>query len=285
VPLMVAKWALAALAAAALAGCTSGPLAGPAPAPLPASAPEAAAPAPAAEETAAEEQRDRYIMHALADGPPAPLKGRREIALGTGFFIAPDLVMTNFHVAGNCAALTVGNGIEGRELLAKLVAGSRADDLAVIQTDAAAGRPARFETALYTESGQDLAVVGYPEHGLAVLEAELSPVSAREQDLLTPRPRYFFHGAIRLGNSGSPVLDDTGAVVGVVSAKIDTVAVYRRTGRVVDDIGFAIANRTVFDFLKRSDIPYLPALPARGLTAPELLTKANSFVRQIGCWQ
>jgi len=276
---VVARGLLSALAVVGIAGCTANPLSRPPPAPAVAMSP----PPPA--ETKAEERRDRYIERALEQAPPAGLQGRREIGVGTGFFIAPDKVLTNYHVAGQCAAVTVGNGVEGKEVHAKLVAGSPSDDLAVIETAAPMAEPARFETALYTETGNNLAVVGYPEHGLVVLEAELRPISAREQDLVSARPRYFFHGSVHPGNSGSPVLDDTGAVVGVVVAKVDTVAVYQRSGHVVDDIGFAIANRTVFDFLRRSAIAYLPARPSRGLTPDQLLKKANGFVRQVGCWR
>ncbi len=281
VPAGAARLTFLTLAGLGIAGCAAGPL----PGPPPAAAPAVAAPMPATGETRAEEQRDRYIERALTRAPPAGLKGRREVGVGTGFFIAPDKVLTNYHVAGICTALTVGNGIEGKEVEAKLVARSPSDDLAVIETAAPMGKPARFETALYTETGADLAVVGYPAHGLAVLEAELSPISAREQDLTAAHRHYFFHGSVQPGNSGSPVLDDTGAVVGIVSAKVDTVAIYRKTGRIVDNIGVAIANRTVFDFLHRSAVAFLPALPSRGLAPEQLLKKANGFVRQVGCWR
>lgn len=280
-----ARALLSALACAAIAACTLGPPPGPASAPNPAPAASSAAPAPGAAQSA-EAERERYIAHALAaDVRPPGLVGHRHIGAGTGFYIAPDKILTNFHVAGRCAMLTVGNGVEGKEVPAKLIAGDPADDLAVLQTAPIAAEPARFETALYTETGQGLAIVGYPEHGLVVLEAELSPVSAREGDLVAPRKNFPFTGGVRRGNSGSPVLDDSGAVIGVVVAKVDTVRVYQRTGHIVDDIGVAIANRTVFAFLHSNKIDFMPALPGEGLAPGQLLQRAHAFVRQIGCWQ
>ena len=79
--------------------------------------------------------------------------------------------------------------------------------------------------------------------------------------------------------------DDSGAVIGVVVAKVDTVRIYQRTGHIVDDIGVAIANRTVFAFLRSNKIDFMPALPGEGLAPGQLLHKAHAFVRQIGCWQ
>lgn len=257
-------------------------------------APPAAQPArpsaparPAAASGQAEAAREQYILHALHESrPPRGLTGHREIALGTGFYISRSEVLTNFHVVGNCGGLTVGNGVEGREMTAHLVAGDQAADLAVIATAPAPGvAPARFETALYTETGAHLAVVGYPAHGLAVLKAELRPITARQVDLVATRPRYVFDGVIHPGNSGSPVLDDSGAVVGVVTAEVDTPKMYRETGHLIENIGIAIANRTVFRFLSRRHLRYRPAIPAPGLDRAALLAKARGFVRQIGCWR
>ena len=245
--------------------------------------PIATATAPNAEDTA--EARASYVARALADPHPPGVKGLRRVAVGTGFFIGPDKVLTNFHVVDTCTALTVGNNREGAESDAKLVAGDAALDLAVLSTDAMSVTPARFETAIPMETGPDLAIVGYPNHGLPVLEAELDLVSSVNADVVGNRRMYPFAGDVRRGNSGGPVLDKSGAVVGVVTAKVDTPAVYRKTGMLVDNVGFAIANRIVFDFLRANDIAFQPATPAASLSPEEILQHARGFVRQIGCWK
>ena len=206
--------------------------------------------------------------------------------MGTGFFVTSQTVLTNFHVAGNCKALTVGNNTEGEETAAVLKSGDSADDLALLSlaADDASATPARFQMTLAQESGNGLAIVGYPEHGLPVLQAELDPVIASPDDLQADRPFYPFAGAVRRGNSGSPVLDDEGAVLGIVRAKIDTVATFRATGNVVDDIGFAISNATILTFLRSHDIAFEPAERQASLSPEQLLQEAHAFVRQIGCW-
>jgi hypothetical protein len=73
--------------------------------------------------------------------------------------------------------------------------------------------------------------------------------------------------------------------VGVVTAKVNTVAVYQRTGEVVDDVGYAIGNRTVFDFLVANQIRFEPATAQSSLSSDELLQRAHEFVRQVGCWK
>jgi S1-C subfamily serine protease len=269
------------LAAGVLTACAT---LGPPPGALPAipAVSQAAPPAAGADDETA---RERYVANAMAIHSPPGLEGRRRASTGTGFYIAPNLLLTNFHVAGRCAALTVGNGSEGTETLATLVAGDPNADLAAISTGLAAAAPARLVTALKPDAGSDLAIVGYPEHGMAVLQAEVSHVTANDGDMMGDHPRYRFDGPVRRGNSGSPVLDDSGAVVGVVTAKIDTVAVYARTGDVIDNVGIAIANPRVFEFLRANQIAFQAAPPAASLPPDRLLQRAHDFVRQIYCWQ
>jgi len=228
--------------------------------------------------------RDQYIVRALAPSQPKALDGRRLVGQGSGFFVTPTDVVTNFHVAGNCTLVTVGNASDAPEQIAEPLAKDELDDLELLKVDGSA-EPARFVFDTAAESGQDLAVIGYPEHGLTVRQAEFDSVDALPSQLGSAAPRYQFNGSIRRGNSGSPVLDDTGAVVGVVVQKIDTVAVYQHTGEVIDNIGIAIANRTVLAFLRENNVSIEAATPSVPLTPDRLLQKAHGFVRQIGCWR
>jgi hypothetical protein len=252
---------------------------------LPASAleiPLAAAELPVEE---SQEARERYVMRALSPSLPPGVAGMRRIATGSGFFIAANLLLTNFHVVGGCRAMTVGNNTEGEEVVAKLIASDPRADLAVLSAEEKDVQPAQFLTGTFNETREDLAIVGYPEHGLPVLQAELHRVAVFQDDLLKGGSRYSFFGPVRRGNSGGPLLNGQGAVVGVVTAKIDTVAVYQKTGEVVDDLGVAIGNHTVFDFLARNQIPFVPASDNANLSSDDLLQKTHGFVRQVGCWK
>jgi serine protease Do len=246
----------------------------------------AAEPPPAASTPSVATPTDRvqYIAHALAPTTPKGLQGLREIGVGSGFYVTPNDVLTNSHVAGECTVVTVGNASDAAEQIAQPLARDRVGDLELLRVDGPA-EPARFVADPGSESGKNLAVVGYPEHGMAVRQAELAVVDTSQRDLAAGTARYRFNGPVRRGNSGSPVLDDTGAVVGVVVQKVDTVAVYQRTGEVIDNIGIAIANSTVMAFLHAGGVAVPPAAGSAPLTGDQLLVKAHGFVRQIGCWK
>jgi S1-C subfamily serine protease len=194
-------------------------------------------------------------------------------------------VLTNFHVAGSCNAMTVGNNREGQEADAELVAGDEGVDLAVLSTAGTGETPALFDTDAPLESGAHLAIVGYPAFGRPVLDAQLEQASVMDSDAVGDRRYYSFIGAVRGGNSGGPALDEKGAVVGVVTAKINTPAMYRKTGILIKDIGFAIPNSAIFDFLRKNGIAFQQGKPAATLAPAQILQEAHGFVRQIGCWK
>jgi len=216
---------------------------------------------------------------------PPGVKGLRLAGTGSGFFIGQNRVLTNFHVAGSCKALTVGNNREGQEADAELVAGDEGVDLAVLSTAGMGETPALFDTDAPLESGAHLAIVGYPAFGRPVLDAQLEQASVMDSDAVGDRRYYSFIGAVRGGNSGGPALDEKGAVVGVVTAKINTPAMYRKTGILIKDIGFAIPNSAIFDFLRRKNIAFQQGKPPATLAPAQILQEAHGFVRQIGCWR
>ena len=234
--------------------------------------------------TESDAQHSNQILRALHPQHPINVQGLRLAATGTGFFVATGIVLTNFHVAGSCKALTIGNNSESEELPATLFAGDAFHDLAILSATDPSSSPAQFPTDISHETGSTLAIIGYPEHGLVLLQAELDEVVASPDDLASGRPYFPFAGPVRHGNSGSPVLDARGAVLGIVRAKIDTPAFYRATGEVVDRIGYAISTPTILSFLRANHVSVNLAPQTISLSPDELLDRAHGFVRQIGCW-
>src|SRR5258706_904520 len=113
-------------------------------------------------------------MRPAAEGlHPPGVKGLHLAGTGSGFFIGPDRVLTNFHVAGSCKALTVGNNREGQEADAELVAGDAGVDLAVLSTLGVGATPALFNSDAPLESAPHLAAVGYTPFGRPALDAQL----------------------------------------------------------------------------------------------------------------
>lgn len=232
----------------------------------------------------AERARIEYVQKALK-GEASPVPGRRMIGSGTGFFVAPQRVLTAHHVIERCAVLTI-RGNDGKTVTAERVADEKKRDLALISIQALAVSIATFRPTDTTRTGEAVATVGYPTHGLPRIEPFLTVGTMAAADRPDGPSRFAIRADVRPGNSGGPVLDEYGQVVGVVTAKIDTVRVYQRTGQDIQKVGFAIATGPVLEFLRQSGIE-----PSRAEASPilgigeELLGKARQFTVRVGCWQ
>ena len=146
---------------------------------------------------------------------------RRRIE-GSGFVYAPQLVMTNAHVvAGTQGALTVE--VNGEKRSGRVVYYDPNRDLAVLYVPNLGAPPLTWADAL-AETGADAIVVGYP------LDGPFTPVSARVRDVSNVkgpniyenetviREVYTLRATVLSGNSGGPLLDTSGRLLGVIFA-------------------------------------------------------------------
>ena len=129
---------------------------------------------------------------------------------GTGVIIGPDKILTAYHVVDEGLSAV---GFFGGEQAAGVVSWFDSQlDLAVISAEV----PARYQaSALFCgelESGQKLVAIGHPLNARWVLEEGFL---RQDLDLGTLLPLSF---DLSLGNSGGPVFDETGRVVGIAAA-------------------------------------------------------------------
>jgi serine protease Do len=203
---------------------------------------------------------------------------------GSGFFINPQgQVLTGFHVVAHCAALTVSSARGGRTP-ANVIASDYGVDLAVLQTKAKPERFARFNPAPERNRGIKASVVGYPALGAATIIASRTAVEARPNQIIGDGTEFIVEGRIRSGHSGSPVLDETGRVIGLIRSKVDEVTTFRETGQFIDDVAQAVNNETIFSFLLPRHISYTTEARGRVLSDDQVLDRASAFAARIECW-
>lgn len=142
---------------------------------------------------------------------------------GTGWVLAPGRVVTNAHVVAAVSRPRVQVGGEGREYVGRVVVFDPLRDLAVLDVPdlPAPALPLAGDLA----RGQAAVVAGYPLNGPYRLDSARvrEVITARGRDIYgtqpSPRQVYSLFTRVQPGNSGGPLLDPAGRVVGVVFAK------------------------------------------------------------------
>jgi S1-C subfamily serine protease len=142
--------------------------------------------------------------------------------VGTGFIISPERVITNAHVVAGVKEPVVTLSNTKIQLAGRVIAIDRKKDIAVIFVPGLSGNKLTFiGPATPNEIGF---VVGYPNGGN--LRTSAVSVSSEFESLgtdidgngETKRDVIVFGGDVRPGNSGGPLLNDQGQVLGVVFA-------------------------------------------------------------------
>lgn len=152
---------------------------------------------------------------------------------GTGFVISPGRVMTNAHVVAGVSQPVVQTQEQGA-LPARVVYFDSGQDLAVLAVDSLAAAPLPAAQTVPAKTGTVFA--GYPLGGPLQLRPAtvLSSGPMLVPDVASGNPSpvdvYQLAGNVQSGNSGGPLLDTGGKVVGVIFAKATA----------TDTVGFAL---------------------------------------------
>ena len=90
---------------------------------------------------------------------------------------------------------------------------------------------------------------------------------------------------VQSGNSGGPVLDAAGNVVGVVVAKLDAIRIARSTGDIPQNVNFAISAGAARAFLDAEGVPYETAPSDNAMEPVEVASMARKFTVLVECWK
>ncbi|MCB4820361.1 trypsin-like peptidase domain-containing protein [Roseicella aerolata] len=178
----------------------------------------------------------------------------RNVSTGTGFLVAPDRVMTNHHVIDKCNRIILRTP-DGRWLGA--VPPARVDeklDLALLAVPGLPGPVLSFRSGPAVRRGEGVVVYGYPLAGLlsdAVLtRGEINALAG----LADNRSQFQVSAPVQPGNSGGPMLDMQGHLVGVVVSKLNAQRIAQQIGDIPQNINFAVKGEAALSFLQRAGL-------------------------------
>jgi S1-C subfamily serine protease/DNA polymerase III delta prime subunit len=205
------------------------------------------------------------------------LGAKKRPANGTGFFVSADgYVVTNAHVVEGCEVPNVICG-SSAPVAAQVVARDAANDLALLKVDSASDHVANLRTGV--KIGEEIAAFGYPLLGTLSTAGNFTVgnVSALV-GFKNDSGHIQISAPIQPGNSGGPVVDQCGNVIGVVVSVLGT----HQKG-VAQNVNFAIKVDVLTAFLNSRGVAYSTAASEHPLQMFELAEKAQSMSVLIVC--
>ncbi|MYF07429.1 MAG: trypsin-like serine protease [Rhodospirillaceae bacterium] len=224
------------------------------------------------------------LRRASASGPAR--RSLRMAGTGSGFRVsARGHILTNAHVVRGCREVRIPPSPNARSR--RVAVGARDDGADLALLAGPAGRPfAAFRQGRRIRPAASVIVAGYPLHGLLATGLNVSKgiVSA----LAGPRNNrrmIQISAPVQRGNSGGPVLDSAGNVVGVVVSKLNALKVARVTGDIPQNVNFAVSAGTARAFLNAEGVAYSTAPSDFARTPEDVAAAARKFTVLVECWK
>lgn len=217
----------------------------------------------------------------VTSSAPQPPQGPRK-SFGTGFLVSQKgHVVTNNHVVKGCTSLRVGYS-GGLLEKATLLATDSRNDLALLLTDL---RP-EVVPALKSRVrvGDNVYVYGFPLAGLLSKTGNFTVGYITSAAGLGDNTSQFQISApVQPGNSGGPLVDKHGNVIGVIVSKLNVLGLAQRIKDVPQNVNFAIKASIASTFLEANGIEPVTNLSREKLDPADIAAKSKKYTVRVVC--
>lgn len=216
---------------------------------------------------------------------PQPAKG----GAGSGFFVSRQgHIITNEHVVRGCSTVAVGDNVHVLFEADVLETDAR-NDLALLRVSneqfASTAANVGEMRSDDIELGESVLVAGFPyreifSNTLKVTGGIVSAVRGLEDDT----GRFQLDAAIQPGNSGGPIYDENGNIIGVVVERLNKWYVVQATGSLPENVNFGIKASTVRQFVAYAGLTIKWSRRTERRSTKELAQIAKSQTVMVFCY-
>ena len=204
---------------------------------------------------------------------------------GTAFIVSKSgQAITNHHVIDGCKEVS----FEGRDGVVKVSTSDVVNDVALLQVTGTVNgaAPINSDTAKLRQ-GDDIVVYGFPLNSVLSSGGNLTPgVVSALTGLGNNSNQIQITAPIQPGSSGSPVLNNKGEVVGVVSMKLSDAKMAKATGQIGQNVNFAVGGQTLKSFLDAHKVDYATGgIISFNKSTADLADEARKWTTVVECWK
>jgi S1-C subfamily serine protease len=205
-----------------------------------------------------------------------------EVVTGTGFTISQKgRILTNYHVVQGAKSIYVVTKTGKHPV--NVVAEDIDNDLALLgYFPSSAFFP--FSNNPKIALGQEVLALGFPLQGLLaptmnLTTGNISSLAGIQNDTRMVQ----FTAPVQAGNSGGPLLDRSGNIIGVVTQKLNALRTNEIAGDLPQNINFALRGSIVLNFLETNSVSHSPLSSTRIMSNETIGEMANTRVFMIEC--
>jgi serine protease Do len=235
---------------------------------------------------------------------PPPKSG----TTGSGFFVSKlGHIVTNEHVVRKCRSVTVGDNAN-KQVAASVLEMDKRNDLALLRISSTTMASAETQSLISKlgvkklgirvvplasgglmrsndiELGEKVLVAGFPygelySNTIKVTGGMVSAVKGMGDNIA----QFQIDAAVQPGNSGGPIYDENGNIVGVVFAQLNKFKVAKAIGSLPENVNFGIKASTVTQFLTSAGLPTKSSNRTEQKTTRELAKIAKNQTVMVVC--
>ena len=206
---------------------------------------------------------------------------------GSGAIVSTDgFVLTNNHVVNDCTNITIRD-THKEVRRASIFATDERSDLAILKITESVSLPAAsFRAGASADTGESVVALGFPLAGLLASEVNVSfgYISATA-GLADDTGQLQISAPVQPGNSGGPLLDQSGNIVGVVVSKLDALKLAKANGDIPQNINFAVKGEIAQVFLKAHRVKFKTAASNKKLENTDIANSGRAFTVLVGCFK
>jgi TPR repeat protein len=204
---------------------------------------------------------------------------------GSGFIVGKDgEIATDFHVVPDCREIKLTDTTGKFTATTKIVAEDRANDLAIL---AGGGFGTRLKIRNSpAEIGESISSYGFPLGTLLSSGGNLTTGSVSGATGMMGNVKSFqITAPVQAGSSGGPVVDESGAVVGIVAAKLNALTIAASTGDLAQNVNFAWRIGLLETLMDQKGIAYEPTGKSASRSGIDLAGLLQKATVKIACWR